>query len=109
MTREEQRNRHPDRRKGGAPAGYLRHRVFFADTRDAVHVGHRPCAARVPCAYGRWSSSMGSAHEPTDSEGTRSIQRSIPPVANRMTASTLPDASPTGADHRPTPKEQERP
>jgi hypothetical protein len=37
-----------------AKGGYVRHRVFFASTADAVAAGYRPCAVCLPEAYRTW-------------------------------------------------------
>ena len=37
--------------------GYVRHRVFFADERDAVAAGYRPCAVCQSAAYHAWKAS----------------------------------------------------
>ena len=37
-----------------ANGGYVRHRVFFATTADAVGAGYRPCAVCMPEAYRTW-------------------------------------------------------
>jgi hypothetical protein len=34
--------------------GYVAHRVFFANVRDAVAAGYRPCGVCLPDAYSRW-------------------------------------------------------
>ena len=34
-----------------ARGGYVKHRVFFADTSTAGHAGYRPCGACMPDAY----------------------------------------------------------
>ena len=38
-----------------AQGGYVKHRVFFADTHDAVRAGYRPCAVCMSNAYIVWS------------------------------------------------------
>jgi len=38
-----------------AQGGYVKHRVFFADTLDAVRAGYRPCAVCMSNAYIVWS------------------------------------------------------
>jgi hypothetical protein len=40
-----------------ARGGYVRHRVFFADTPTAQRAGYRPCAVCRPDAYRRWKAS----------------------------------------------------
>ncbi|NUU21501.1 MAG: hypothetical protein HOV68_08295 [Streptomycetaceae bacterium] len=37
-----------------AAGGYVRHRVFFADERDAIAAGYRPCAVCLPERYAAW-------------------------------------------------------
>jgi methylphosphotriester-DNA--protein-cysteine methyltransferase len=37
-----------------ARGGYVKHRVFFANAKDAVAAGYRPCAVCLPDAYSRW-------------------------------------------------------
>ena len=37
-----------------ARGGYVRHRVFFADTETARKAGYRPCAVCMPDAYREW-------------------------------------------------------
>ena len=37
-----------------ARGGYVAHRVFFADERDAIGAGYRPCAVCMPEEYARW-------------------------------------------------------
>jgi methylphosphotriester-DNA--protein-cysteine methyltransferase len=37
-----------------ARGGYVKHRVFFANVKDAVAAGYRPCAVCLPDAYSRW-------------------------------------------------------
>jgi len=41
-------------RQAIARAGYVTHRVFFADESTAVAAGYRPCAVCLPEAYARW-------------------------------------------------------
>lgn len=41
--------------------GYVRHRVFFADTATAREAGYRPCAVCMPDAYQEWKSSPSEA------------------------------------------------
>jgi methylphosphotriester-DNA--protein-cysteine methyltransferase len=38
-----------------AQGGYVKHRVFFADTLDAIRAGYRPCAVCMPDAYLVWN------------------------------------------------------
>jgi methylphosphotriester-DNA--protein-cysteine methyltransferase len=44
----------PAARRAIARGGYVRHRVFFADTATARKAGYRPCAACMPDAYREW-------------------------------------------------------
>jgi hypothetical protein len=37
-----------------ALGGYVKHRVFFADSWDAVCAGYRPCAVCLPDDYRAW-------------------------------------------------------
>ena len=37
-----------------ARGGYVKHRVFFADTATAVAAGYRPCAVCMPREYAIW-------------------------------------------------------
>ncbi|MHB1519567.1 MAG: Ada metal-binding domain-containing protein [Acidimicrobiales bacterium] len=37
-----------------ARGGYIRRRVFFADTKTAREAGYRPCAVCMPDAYREW-------------------------------------------------------
>lgn len=39
-----------------ARAGYVAHRVFFADQQTAVAAGYRPCAVCLPELYAIWIS-----------------------------------------------------
>lgn len=39
-----------------ARGGYIRHRVFFADSATAATAGYRPCAVCLPDAYRDWRS-----------------------------------------------------
>jgi len=36
--------------------GYVQHRVFFADERDAIHAGFRPCGRCMVPEYKIWKS-----------------------------------------------------
>ncbi len=40
-----------------ARGGYIRDRVFFADTATARKAGYRPCAVCMPDAYREWKDS----------------------------------------------------
>lgn len=42
-----------------ARGGYVRHRVFFADTAAAVAAGYRPCAVCLPAPYAAWKACRG--------------------------------------------------
>jgi methylphosphotriester-DNA--protein-cysteine methyltransferase len=43
-----------------ARGGYIRHRVFFAETATARKAGYRPCAVCMPDAYREWKHSPGT-------------------------------------------------
>jgi hypothetical protein len=37
-----------------ARGGYVKHRVFFADSATAIQAGYRPCAGCLPTDYALW-------------------------------------------------------
>ncbi len=56
-----------------ARGGYVRHRVFFADTATATRAGYRPCAVCMPDAYRAWQDG-GATHLAVCSPATRAVR-----------------------------------
>ena len=47
-----------------ARGGYVRYRVFFADSATATRAGYRPCADCMPDAYRAWKDGQGGPSTP---------------------------------------------
>lgn len=48
----------PSARRAMARGGYVKSRVFFASSEDAIAAGYRPCGVCLPGAYGRWRAAV---------------------------------------------------
>jgi hypothetical protein len=44
-------------------AGYAQHRVFFAQERDAIQAGYRPCGSCLRTSYKEWKAGPGASEE----------------------------------------------